>query len=210
MTKTRRSNSITRAQYPKFFSMLRKAALNLGLDTPQEVEEYRHKVMLEEAGCESIKQLSRKAAFDACIARFATDAGEYLTAIEIGLQDTARKAYVVKVMSIQIMQLKGGTEADARTYLDGIINQARVPCGVCTDDNSFWMDVSPESLQHVLQILDTYRRKLLKANFPAFPVKFDDTVRFEVSGPIRTRYTDISRDYYANIQFKVNICNGRD
>lgn len=196
---------LTKAQYPKFFSMLRKAALNLGLDTPQEVEDYRHQVMREEAGCESVKQLNRKADFDACIRRFASDAGEYLTAIEIGLQETKRRAYVVKVMSIQIMQLKGGTEADARDYLDGIINQAHVPCGVSTSDNSFWMDVSPRSLQHLLQILDTYRRKLIKANFPRTPVKFDDTVRYEVSGPIRARYTDIPRDYYASAPFKVNV-----
>lgn len=207
MTKTNRRNSVTRAQYPKFFSMLRKAALNLGLDTPQAVEEYRHQVMRDVAGCESIKQLNRKADFDACIARFATDAGEYLTAIEIGLQETKRRAYVVKVMAIQIMQLKGGSESDARDYVDGIINQANVPCGVCTSDNSFWMDVSPRSLQNLLQILDTYRRKLLKANFPASPVKFDDTVRYEVDGPIKTRY-GVPRNYYSAIPFRVNIRSG--
>jgi len=204
-TKFRTRNPVTRAQYPKFFTLLRKAALNLGLDTPQEVEEYRHQVMREEAGCDSIKQLNRKADFDACIKRFAADAGDYLQAVEIGLQETKRRAYVVKVMSVQIMQLKGVSETDARNYLEGLINQARVPCGVCTTDNSFWMDVSPSALQNLLQILDTYRRKLLKANFPAYPMKFDDTVRYEVSGPIRTRYTGIPSTYYSRIPFKVNV-----
>ena len=197
--------SITRAQRTKFFSMCRAAARNLGLSTTQEIEDYRRRVMLEEAFCDSVKHLGRKGDFDSCIRRFAADAGDSAAAVGIGIQDTARKAYVVKVMSIQIMQLKGGTEADARTYLDGIINQARVPCGVCTDDNSFWMDVSPHSLQNLVQILDTYRRKLLKANFPAFPMKFDDTVRYEVDGYIRTRYTDIPRTYYSELPFKVNV-----
>jgi len=204
-TKFRTRNPVTRAQYTKFFTLLRKAALNLGLDTPQEVEEYRHQVMREEAGCESIKQLNRKADFDACIKRFAADAGDYIQAVEIGLQETKRRAYVVKVMSVQIMQLKGGSESDARNYLEGLINQARVPCGVCTTDNSFWMDVSTRSLQNLLQILDTYRRKLLKANFPNFPVKFDDSVRYEISGPIRTRYTGIPSTYYAQLPFHVNV-----
>nr|AIF26393.1 hypothetical protein [uncultured bacterium fosmid pJB16B1] len=204
-TKFRTRNPVTRAQYPKFFTLLRKAALNLGLDTPQEVEEYRHQVMREEAGCESIKQLNRKADFDACIKRFAADAGDYIQAVEIGLQETKRRAYVVKVMSVQIMQLKGGSESDARNYLEGLINQARVPCGVCSTDNSFWMDVSTRSLQNLLQILDTYRRKLLKANFPTFPVKFDDTVRYEVDGPIRTRYTGIPISYYSQLPFRVNV-----
>jgi len=204
-TKFRTRTPVTRAQYPKFFTMLLKAALNLGLYTPQEVEEYRHRVMREEAGCDSIKQLNRKADFDACIKRFAADAGDYLEAIEIGLQETRRRAYVVKVMSVQIMQLKGGPENDARNYLEGLINQARIPCGVCTTDNRFWMDVSPSSLKNLLQILDTYRRKLLKANFPDYPVRFDDTVRYEVDGCIKTRHTGIPSSYYANLPFKVNV-----
>jgi len=203
--KSRTRNPVTRAQYPKFFTLLRKAALNLGLDTPQEVEDYRHRVMREEAGCDSIKQLNRKSDYDACIKRFAADAGEYLEAIEIGLQETRRRAYVVKVMSVQIMQLKGGDENDARNYLEGIINQAKIPCGVRTTDNSFWMDVSPRSLQNLIQILDTYRRKLLKSNFPDYPVKFDDTVRYEIDGSIKTRYTGISSDYYSELPFCVNV-----
>lgn len=185
--------------------MLRKAALNLGLDTPEAVEEYRHLVMREEAGCESIRELNRKTGFDACIKRFAADAGDYLEAVDIGLQETKRRAYVVKVMCIQIMQLKGGSEADARSYLEGLIAQARVQCGVCTTDNSFFMDVSPRSLQNLLQILDTYRRKLLKVNFPASPIKFDDTVRYSVDGSVCTRFTGLPRDYYANLPFRVNV-----
>lgn len=202
---SRARNPVTRAQYPKFFSMLRKAASNLGLETQDQVEAYRHQVMREETVCESIKQLNRKADFDACIKRFAVDAGEYLTAVEVGLQETKRRAYVVKVMSVQIMQLKGGNEADARNYLEGLIAQARVPCGVCTADNSFFMDVSPKSLQHLLQILDTYRRKLIKERFPHSPVKFDDSVRYEVDGQLRTRITDIPSSYYSSIPFRVNV-----
>jgi len=201
----RTRNPVTRAQYPKFFAMLRRAAINLGLDTPQEVEDYRHKVMREEAGCDSIKQLNRKDGFDACIRRFAADAGEWMEAVDIGLQETKRRAYVVKVMCVQIMQLKGGSEAEARDYLEGVISRAWVPCGVCTTDDSFWMDVSPDSLQHLLQILDTYRRKLLRANFPDGQVKFDDTVRYEVEGCIRTRYTGLPGCYYADMPFRVNV-----
>lgn len=204
-TKFRTRNPVTKAQYPKFFSMLRHAALNLGLSSPQEVEEYRRQVMFEEAGCASIKDMNCKTHFDACIRRFSEDAGEYLDAINIGLQETRRKAYVVKVMSIQIMQLKGGSESDARNYLEGLINQARVSCGINTSDNSFWMDVSPTSLQHLLQILDTYRRKLLKANFPGSPVKFDDTVRYEVDGCIKIKWLDIENDYYSRQPFTVNV-----
>ena len=204
-TKFRTRNPVTKAQYPKFFSMLRRAALNLGLKTTQEIEEYRRRVMFEEAGCASIKEMNSKTHFDACIRRFSEDAGEYLEAIDISLQDARRKAYVVKVMCAQIMQLKGGSETDARDYLEGIINQARISYGTNTADNSFWMDVSPQSLQHLLQILDTYRRKLLKSNFPGWPVKFDDTVRYRVEGCIAVRYRDISPTYYSELPFTVNV-----
>lgn len=205
MIKTRRSNSITRAQYPKFFSMLRTAARNLGLHTQQEVEEYRHRVMREETGCESIKQLNRKADFDACIRRFAVDADDYLGAVEISLMDVNRKAYVIKVMAIQIMQLTGRSEIEARRYLEGILRQARIPCGVVTAYDSFYMDVAPGSVQNLLQILDTYRRKLLKANFQTSKLAFDDRVRYEVEGMICTRYTGIPSSYYAGIPFQVNV-----
>lgn len=198
-------NRVTSRQYPKFFSMLRNAARNLGLQTQQEIDDYRHRVMMEEAGCESIKQLTRCGGFDACIRRFAVDADDCLAAAEISMMDVKRKAYVIKVMSIQIMQLSGRPEGEARLYLEGILRQARIPCGVVTSDDSFYMDVAPASVQHLVQILDTYRRKLLKTNFPTSQLKFDDTVRYEVDGMFCTRYNSIPPSYYSGIPFRVNV-----
>lgn len=204
-SKSSNRHAVNRAQYQKFFVMLRQAATNLGLFAPEEIDEYRHRVMREEVGVDSIKEMDGKRDFDACIKRFAADVGLYHEAIDIGLQEIRRMAYVIKVMAIQIMQLKGGREDDSRDYLSGIINQSRTPCGVNTSDNSFWMDVSPKSLRTVLQILDTYRRKLIKEHFPKAPTRFDATVRFEIDGNIHTRYTGIPADYYSNIPFNVNV-----
>lgn len=205
----RARNPVTRAQYPKFFSMCRKAAANLGLGTPQEVEDYRRRVMREEAGCESVKDLGRTGGFDACVRRFAADAGDWREAVEVGLMETKRLAYVVKVMCCQVMQLKGGDEAEARNYLEGIVAQARVPCGVYAADDTFWMDVTPATLRQLLQILDTHRRRLVKAVFPDAPAKFDATVRYEVDGAVATCVTGISPSYYAALPFSVIVREGK-
>lgn len=200
-----RANTITNAQRVRFFGLLRRAAANLGLSTRQEIEDYRHRVLMEEARVNSMRDLDRRSDYDACIVRLAADAGDYRAASCAGISDTRRKAYVVKVMAVQVMQLKGGGESESRDYIEGIVSQARVPCGVNTSDDSFWMDVSPRSLQNLLNILDTYRRKLIRANFPGYPVKFDDRVRYEVDGAIRIRHTGVAPDYYANIPFSVNV-----
>ena len=198
------NETITQKQRTKFFVMCQSAARNLGLTSRAEIEEYRHQVMLDCAGCASLKDINRKGDLDACLQRFASDAGDFLAAIDAGMMDVKRRAYVVKVMAAQVMQLKGGDEAEARNYLEGIITQAKVTCGKTSDD-SFFMDVSPKSLQTLLQILDTYRRKLIKAKFPHSPMRFDDTVRYIINGPIHTRETDLPRDYYANVPFKVEV-----
>lgn len=199
------NETITPQQRRKFFVMCNAAARNLGLFDKAEADAYRHQVMDEEAHVQHLGDLNRKSDFDACLQRFASDAGDFLAAIEVGLGNIKRLAFIVKVMAVQVMQLKGGSELEARAYLEGIMNQARVTCGIHAD-NSFYMDVSQRSLRTLLQILDTYRRKLIKANFPAgTPTKFDYSVRYVIDKPVSTRITDLPSDYYVEIPFKVNV-----
>ena len=168
---------MSRAQRARFFGMATKAAQELGEDA----EAYRRKVMCEVGGVLSSSDIRSAADYERIIARFASDAGDYQAAGEAAAGDAKRKAYLVKVCAIQVMQLKGGDESLARDYLEGVVHQARIPCGVNTADNSWWMDVPPGSLDLVLRILDTERRRLLKQLMATFSLKLDDTVRFEVS-----------------------------
>ncbi len=197
--------SITDKQKSVYWVAFKAACFNLGLIGREEKDAYRHRAMRETCGKESINDLSTTHDFEAVVHRFFVDAGDFEQAAKFAVSDEHRMAYLIKVECCQIMQLKGGSESDARNYIEGIIKQARINYGVSPSDNSFWMDVSPRSLQNLLQILDTYRRKLLKANFPAYPLKFDDTVRYSVDGTIRERTTGIPRTYYADIPFKVNV-----
>ena len=163
----KKSSGLTPAQRSAFFRALQAASIELGHATPEEREDYRKTVMREETGKEHLAQLSRTKDFDACMRRFASDAGDFETASRFAIADDARKAAILRICCAQVLQLKGcvaGT-TEAADYLAGIVEQARVPCGRDVRDSSFWMDCDPGSLLTLFQILDTHRRRLLRGLF---------------------------------------------
>lgn len=155
---------LTPAQRSAFFRALQAASIELGHATPEDRETYRKTVMREETGKEHLAQLSRTKDFDACMRRFAADAGDYEAASRFAIADDARKAALVRICCAQVMQLKGCTAGttEAADYLSGIVAQARVPCGRDIHDSSFWMDCAPGNILALFQILDTHRRRLLR------------------------------------------------
>ena len=160
----KKSSGLTPAQRAVFFRALQAASIELGLDTSEAREEYRKSVMREETGKEHLAQLSRTKDFDACMRRFASDAGDFETASRFAIADDARKAAILRICCAQVLQLKGcvaGT-TEAADYLAGIVEQARVPCGRDVRDSSFWLDCAPGNVLTLFQILDTYRRRLLR------------------------------------------------
>lgn len=158
------NKTLTTAQRSAFFRALQAASFELGHTTAEEREAYRKQVMREETGKAHLAQLSRTADFDACMRRFAADAGDFETASRFGVADAARKAALVRICCAQVMQLKGCTAGttEAADYLSGIVEQSRVPCGRDISDSSFWMDCAPDNLLTLFQILDTHRRRLLR------------------------------------------------
>ena len=101
------NKTLTPAQRAAFFCALQAASVELGHTTAEEREAYRKQVMREETGKEHLAKLSRTADFDACMRRFAADAGDYKTASRFGIADAARKAALVRICCAQVMQLKG-------------------------------------------------------------------------------------------------------
>ena len=160
----KKTSGLTPAQRSAFFRALQAASIELGYDTPEEREAYRKTVMHEECGKEHIAQLSRTKDFDACMRRFAADAGNFEEAARFAIADDARKAAILRICCAQVLQLKGcvaGT-TEAADYLAGIVEQARIPCGRDVRDSSFWMDCAPDNIMTLFQILDTHRRRLLR------------------------------------------------
>lgn len=202
---------LTPAQRSAFFRALQAASIELGLDTAEDRETYRKTVMREETGKEHLAQLSRTKDFDACMRRFAADAGDYEAASRFAIADDARKAALVRICCAQVMQLKGCTAGttEAADYLSGIVEQARVPCGRDIHDSSFWMDCAPGSLLTLFQILDTHRRRLLRGILDPRTartfIKFDPGIVYQPlpDGEMRIKY--VPRAYSSLETVRVNV-----
>lgn len=200
--------SITPSQRSAFFRALSAACQNLGLNTQDEREAYRKRVMKEETGKEHLALLNRTGDFDRCMAHFAKDAGDWQTAAKFASGDAYRMAVMIRICCQQIMQLKGhpdGSDA-AKDYLRGILEQSRIVCGTYANDSSFWMDISQDSLLTVFQILDTHRRRLL-AGYPSLDglKGFDPQIVYEPhSGGIRMIFNRSHYDTFNSIKVFVN------
>ena len=209
--KSKKSSGLTPAQRSAFFRALQAASIELGYDTPEAREAYRKIVMREETGKEHLAQLSRTKDFDACMRRFAVDAGDYETASRFAIADDARKAALVRICCAQVLQLKGcvmGT-TEAADYLAGIVEQARVPCGRDVRDSSFWMDCAPGNILTLFQILDTHRRRLIRGLLDGRTARaylgFDPTVVYQPrpSGGLSIAYAAHAYDSLTSVRIHI-------
>lgn len=195
---------ITKRQRCAFFRACSAACQNLGLNTQDEREAYRKRVMKEETGKDHLALLNRTTDFDRCMAHFSKDAGDWETASKFASGDAYRMAVMIRICSQQIMQLKGlpdGSDA-AKDYLRGILEQSRIVFGTYASDSSFWMDISQDSLLTVFQILDTHRRRLL-AGYPSLDglKGFDPQIVYEPhSGGIRMIFNRSHYDTFNSIK----------
>lgn len=208
---SKQSSGLTPAQRSAFFRALQAASIELGHATPEEREAYRKTVMREECGKEHLAQLSRTKDFDACMRRFAVDAGDFETASRFTIADDARKAALVRICCAQVLQLKGcdaGT-TEAADYLAGIVERARVPCWRDTHDSSFWIECAPGSVITLFQILDTHRRRLLRGLVdglaPRGFITFDPCAVYHPrpGGGVRITHDAHAYDSLASIQIHI-------
>ena len=204
-----RFRAMTQRQRSVYWRAYRAACFNLGLRGHQAQDEYRHRVMREECGKESISEMNTTTDFDAVMHRFCVDAGDFEMAANFAVANHHRQAILIKILCCQIMQLKGHdtNRAEAQRYLGGVLDQSRIANGRNVDTDTYWLDVPPESLGKLLAILDTYRRRIVKRLIE--DGKAVDTLAFFPD----CRYCadpynrlPVTVDYYANLSdLKVNI-----
>lgn len=181
--------TLTKAQISAYWRAASAAARNIG----ESVDGYRKKVMLEECGLRSMKDLNRTTDFDKVMARFLADAGDYQEASKFAVGDSLRMAVLIRICCAQVMQLLGTTPGSSQAveYLAGIIRQAHLDCGY---DTAFWMDCPPDSLTALFAMLDTHRRRLLRRLCDSSSIRrflsFDPSVVYAVkpSGGISIVY----------------------
>lgn len=192
---------LTDRQQAMFWAVFNKACAAQGIFRAADKSTYRHRLLAEETGKASVLCLNRTTDFDRVMFRLSADAEDLELAANFAVGDARRMGYLIKVCCLQIMQLKGGQEAEARRYLGGLLDQARVPNGTCTTDNSYWLDVSLERSHKLFQSLDTHRRRLLRG-LGVDRTTFEPCVRYVVDGPVLTRQ-QVPGDYYAAAPFTV-------
>lgn len=173
---------LTKPQIAAYWRAATSAAREAGVP----VDEYRKRVMREECGVTSVKQLNRTHDFDAVMRRFAEDVGDYAMASKFAVADIHRMSVLIRICCEQVLQLKGcpaGSTA-ARDYLAGVIGQSHIQCATDPRDPSYWLDISPESLRSVFVMLDTHRRRLLRrlSVVPDAFLGFDPSLTYRPNG----------------------------
>jgi len=205
---------ITPNLFPKFFALFHKATLALGLTSKDEQQRYYKSVLADEGKYSSIKELPSLASYEACLTRFAADAQEFQCAVDPETEKQKRRAYVLKVLVLQILQLEGQYNPfgvtlpkNARNYLEGVFRQAIPGIGFHEDGDNYWMDVSAQSLLLAIKICDTRLRKLKHKYFPTFPMSFDDRIKYTYyytpEGATILRES-VDKWYYSKVAFRVS------
>ncbi len=195
---------LTKPQIAAYWRAAASAAREAGVP----VDEYRKRVMREECGVTSVKQLNRTHDFDAVMRRFAEDFGDYAMASKFAVADIHRMSVLIRICCEQVLQLKGcpaGSTA-ARDYIAGVIGQSHIHCGTDPHDPSYWLDISPESLRSVFVMLDTHRRRLLRRLCEGLEpfLPFDPRLSYRPGDKgVRLIYADGQYDSAGYIQVKV-------
>lgn len=165
--------NLTIKQQGIYWKAFYAACYNLGITDAKEQTAYRKRVMLEECNVDSMKHLNRTTDFDKVMMRFNEDSGNIPRAIEFALADDQRTAFLVAIVSEQVKQLRlaelmitdecSSPIVSTADYLNGILHNANIMTANAVSNGLVsWLDIPKKSLRVAFQILDTYRRRMVK------------------------------------------------
>ena len=193
--------AVTAKQRAAFWRLFSAACAEQGLAGREEREEYRHGVMMAEAGAAHLADVTRCKGFEAVMQRLAVDAGDWDAAAKYMAGDGRRMAWNIAVCANQVVALGGAADVDAGSaadYVAGILRQSGL-ARVEKAEGDWYMDVSEGALAKVFQMLDTHRRRLLSRCVYGGPKGFKGNARYVVAdgvarleegapqGPFKTR-----------------------
>jgi hypothetical protein len=151
---------LTESQRRTFFAAIRPAAADVG----ENVDDYRHRILHEELGVDSLSEVSRGAGFDKLMARIWCDRGDYAQALKYSQQSFARVRHLIVDLATRIVR-KNGHSGTPYAYLAGVMVQAKMIEGPVSKwserlpNETAWLDFTEPQLRRLLMMLNTYIRR---------------------------------------------------
>lgn len=155
---------MTPRQMKSYRELVARAARELGLSGAEQIEAYRKRVLMDETGKSSSRDVGRTREYEALMLRHAADAGDWRLAETFTVGDAKRMAAMIHDSVRQIGELAGLPDLDRLGYVCGILKQAGLYRGaVCARLGADWWEDYPfASAKMVFCILDTHRRRLVR------------------------------------------------
>lgn len=156
---------ITERQAAAFWRLLAAAARHQAVP---DREAYRRRILREELGIEHMSQIGRTRDYDRVMHRLALEAEDWDALAHYGVAGDRRMAELVADCATQVLELFDAEDSSntyptfdrSLNYISGILRQSGMS-PVRIEGNDYWLDLSPDDLRILLQILDTHRRRLL-------------------------------------------------
>ena len=138
------ATGLTRRQLGVYWRTVGAACAELGLRGRGQIEEYRKRVLREEACKESVKELGRTEEFDRVMRRMCVDAGMYEKAVAYSDGDYGRMRHHICGAVREIVGPRGNVEAYAEACA------RRVGVVVARGCRWDWSDCTLEQLRKIL------------------------------------------------------------
>lgn len=179
---------ITSRQLAAFWRTFGIACSEQGIVDKAKQNEYRHRVLIEESGAESIKELDRTKGYERVMFRLNVDAGRYEYAARYESAEEKRFAYMIERCVNQILQLASSEAHSAERYVCGILYHAKI--NYSKTDDTYWLDLSYTNLCKLFQMLDTHRRRLISRYKGSVPLTFNPKAfyYFDLAGELYVDY----------------------
>lgn len=180
---------------------------------PPDADAWRHQILMEETGKMSLLDIDRRGEFEAVMRRLWSEAGNWEEAARYTIGDERRAAFMIKVCAAQVLQLMAAGGAASRrattsapapsapspaAYLAGVLRQSRLVSSAVAERDDFWMDIPLVNALKVFQMLDTHRRRLIKATgHGGKALAFSPNVRYRREGDAILILERVPMSHYA-------------
>ena len=159
---------MTPRQRSLFFGLFARACEAQGIYGSQARETFRHELIARVLPLSggSLRNIGKGRDFDKLMAELSRLAQSIEAAGHFATAQGRRMAYLIEAAARQVCelsrQLSAGSEAPIG-YIMGILKQAKWHFALASRGGEWWLDLTADHEQKLFKMLDTHRRRLLRA-----------------------------------------------